>query len=661
MAELIPQSVIDEDAISLVLKTKGHFAQLRDRMGYLKAWQSYEESYFNGTNDYYNGQARVRIPALHQAVERIVPKMDKVIFPPDGEFLALTAKDSNNQVEVESAEIASALIKQQFIDSHAREKLIGFYRSMCIYGTSFLKNYWNHTEKPRFKRDEKGKRYKDFEVVYDNPDFYSPSIWDIFVDPKDENLDGSVIERIMVNYSDLWKLRERTEDGEKEGIYRNVEQVKGMFFKREADSEKEISNELKMLGDHEYGPHENKVQLFEYWGDVPLYFFTRRWEDKESLETVENALITIASSSDSASSDNDNNTGVVLRISDNPFDHNEKPYLRARYIKIDGKLYGIGVMGVSISLEAELNTLRNQLMDMRTFILRNKWLRDRNAEIADWQLQDIANLVIDTSDMNGLRDLRPPDFSASALASESTIKQDIYDATGATPLMSGMPSGSSLDRTAAGIATVVQGGLERFELVVTLFEEEILKRLVEKFWQLDQQFLPEGRDVQLIGKQFVHVVPEEIQFNFDYNFLGVREIGEKEFKINALNILLQNLTPYIPMGLDPIPVVLKFFRLVGLTDLEKEVDKRPQTQLEYTPDGEVRLLMMGQKVKIDLNDNHDGYIAAYIQLLRQPNLPDNVVANTKEALGQRLIAKKMLSEITKSLETAEPREGEMSE
>lgn len=655
MADLIPQDVIDQDAVALVLKTKGHFAQLRERMGYTKAWQSYEDSYFNGTNDYYNGQAKVRIPALHQAVERIVPKMDKVIFPPDGEFLALSAKDPNNQPEVESAEIASALIKQQFIDCHAREKLVSIYRSLCIYGTVFIKSYWNHTEKEVFKRDENGRRYRDFSTTYDNPDFYSPSIWDVFVDPKDENLDGSVVERTMVDYSDLIKLKERTEDGEKKGIYKNIDQVKNLFFKREGDSEKEISNEKKMLEGHEYGPHENKVQLFEYWGEVPTYFFTKKWEDKESLETIDNALITIASSSDSASSDNNNNAGVCLRISDNPFDHNEKPFLKARYIKTDGKLYGIGTMGVSISLEAELNTLRNQLMDMRTFMLKNKWLRDKSSEISDWQLQDLSNLVIDTSDMNGLQALRPPDFSGSALANEQAIKQDIYDATGATPLLSGTPSGSSLDRTAAGIATVVQGGLERFELVVTLFEEEVLKRLVEKFWQLSQQFLPEGQDIQVIGKQLVKVMPEEIEFNFDYNFLGIREIGEKEFKINALNILLQNLSPFIPLGLDPIPVVLRFFRLVGLTDLAKEVDKRPESQLEYTPEGEVRLLMMGQKVKIDLNDNHDSYISAYIQLLRQPKLPDNVVANTKEALGQRIVAKKMLSEINKNLETAQPK------
>lgn len=650
MTNKIDQSTIEDDAISLVLQTKDHFYRLRDKAGYHQQWLDYENSYFNGTGDYYSGSAKVKVPALHNACERIIPKMDKVIFPPDGEFMALSAKDPDNDIEVQAAEAATALILQQFKDSSVRGKFISVYRSLCIYGTVFLKTYWNHQEKEKFTRVN-GKRVKQFETVYDNPDFYSVNIWDFFVDPKDENLDGSTVERIVVDYQDIWKNRVRTEDGETEGIYKNVDQVKGLFSKRTTDSEQQVSDEVKGLADHEYGPHEQKVVLLEYYGNVPKYFFTGSFEDKENLEMVENAIITIATSSDAGSEKGAGGSGVCLRIADNPFDHNEKPYLRGRYIKVDGRLYGLGVMSVSICLEAELNTLRNQLMDMRTFMLKNKWLRDRSAEISDWQLQDLANLIIDTNDVNGLTALRPPDFSASAITNEQTIKQDIDNSTGATPFLSGTPTGGSLDRTAAGIATITQGGLERFELVFTLFSEEVVKPLVEKYWQLDQQFLPEGRDVALTGKRFVKVIPEEIDYNFNLNFLGLRELGEKEFKINALNILLQNLTPYIPLGLDPIPVVLKFFKLTGMGELEKEVDKRPNQQLEYTPEGEIQLLQLGNKVKIDLNDNHDAYIQAYVQLLRTPNLPDNVKLNTQEALGQRLIAKRMLQEVQKTLNT----------
>lgn len=630
----ITQDTIDADAVALVLEAKRHFKELRENAKYDQEWKDFKNSYFNGSADFYNGASRVRIPALHQAVERIVPKMDKVIFPPDGNFFEARAKDPYNDVEVQNAEIVTALIKEQFMNINARSKMIGVYRSLATYGTVFGKVYWQNKVKERYKRVN-GKREKVYETVFDDPDFYSPSIWDIYVDPKDENLEGALVEEIITDYQDLWRLRVRNEDGEEKGVYKNVEKVKGSWVTKEKDSEKERVAEIDGLSNHKYGSHEQKVSVLEYWGAVPKYFFTGSFEDKENYEVVENALIVIADTC---------NGGVALRISDNPFDHQEKPYLRARYIKVDGRLYGIGVMSVNIPLEMELNTLRNQLMDGRTFMLKNKWLLDRNAEISEIQLTDLFNQIIETNNVNGLVALRPPDFSASAINNEAIIKQDIEDSTGASKLLSGTPSGSSLDRTAEGVATVVSAGLERFELVVTTFQEEWIKPKIKMFWQLDQQFLPEGRDVQLIGKVLPRVIPSEIPNNFEINFTGTKELGEKGFKLNLLNILLQNISPFIPMGLDPLPIIRKFFQLASMPDLARDVFAATEKdQLENTPEGELQLLQSGRSVKINLNDDHDSYIAAYQQLLNSGDLPDNVRQNTLEALGQRLLAKQMIA------------------
>jgi len=626
----LSKQIIEEEAFKLVMSTKKHFEQLRIDNGLVEKWKSYERSYFNDTDDFYKGLAKVRVPALHQAVERIVPKMDKVIFPPDGDFFEATPKDHNDDLSWEDAEAVTNLIKQQFRDVSVRSKMIGIYRSLCIYGTVFITTYWDKKKKERYKRVN-GQRTKVWETLFDNPDFYAPSIWDIYIDPKDENLEGALIERVVKNYHELYSLRERTEEGEKIGIYKNVDKLKEKILVQEKDADKIESDEAKGIGNHKYGPHEKKIEVFRFWGDIPKWFVTGLEEDREE-QTVCNGLIEVGVVGD---------CGVVLRIIDNPFDHQEKPYLRGRYIRVDGQAYGLGVMSVNIPMEAELNTLRTQLMDLRTFILKKKWLRNRDANIDDRQLKDLENLVIDTDDINGIRDVAPQDFSPSAGMQEEKIKQDIEDGTGASKLLGGTPTGSSLDRTAAGIATVVQGGLERFELVVTQFEEDVLKPLVRHFWMLDQQFLPDGRDVELVGKGIVKVTPDLIPLDgMDLNFRGLRELGEKEFKINALNILLQNLTPYIQYGLDPIPVVLRFFKLTGMGDLEKEVDVR--SSLEDTPQGELQLLMMGKNVKINLNDNHDAYLAAYRELLAQPDLPDNVKKNTLEAVGQRLMAKQIL-------------------
>jgi hypothetical protein len=627
---VITQLEIDEAAVKLVRETKEHFRNLRKRMGYEKAWKEAEDSYFNGTNDYYNGISRVRVPVLHQSCERVVPKLDKVNFPADGDFFMAAAINPKDQIAVQDAEAVTALIKQQMYDSQARLKFIGVYRSLCIYGTVFIEDYWNHKEKKRYQRKD-GERVAVNDIVLDNPDFESPSIWDIYVDPKDENLEGALVKESVTDIQEITRKKVRTEDGKKKGVYHNTENLKDYICKNEQDSAKEQSDKIRGVGQHEYGPHEKKVKLLTYWGPVPLWLLTGKDEDRLSEEYAEDALIVVANGKDG---------GACLRIDDNPFDHQEKPFHRGRYIKIDGRVYGLGIMSVNIPLEAELNTLRNQLMDMRTFLLKKKWIKDKHAGIQSGDLKDINQFVIEADDINGLKEVTSSDFSASGLSHDQLIKQDIEDSTGASKLLSGTPSGSSLDRTAAGVTTVVSGGLERFELVATQVQEELMKPHMRHIWALNQQFLPEGRDIEVTGKGIITVLPELIPLNgMKLNFLGNKELGERQFKLNVLNIALQNVSPLIPLGLDPLPILFRMLKLMGEGDLVHEIDKRPDTRLEETPEGEVQLLQQGKMVKINMNDDHDAYIAAYQQLLKTQQLPDDVRENTNEALSQRLAAK----------------------
>lgn len=656
----IDQYKVDQDASQWVMKTLNHFKDLRTKMRLETQWTNFEKAYNNDVDSFYKGIAQVRIPALHQSVERIVPKMDKVLFPPDGDFFSVTPKRIKDDVLEAEAEAFTILIKQQLLDSSIRSKMIPVYRSLCIYGTVFVKTYWNYRKKQIYKRVN-GKRTPIYETVADYPDFYSPSIWDIFIDPKDVNLEGALIERMVVDYQVIRNKRVQTINGEVQGIYRNTDQIKEMRTTKELDSERKASDRAKSLTDHEYGSHEHKVIVYQYWGSIPKYFLTRSEKDFESGEMQDNCLVEVASG---AAPKNDGIQAVTMRIDDNPFDHQDKPYLRGRYLAVDGMAYGLGVMSVNIPLQAELNTLRQQLLDMRTFMLRRKWKLDRNAGVNAAQLEDIDNLVIEMDDLNGLEEVKQTDFSASALTSDSVIKQDIDDSTGASKLLGGTPERTSLERTAAGVATVVQGGLERFELVVTQFEEDIMKPLIKHFWSLDQQYLSEGAEIEMVGRGLVNVDPSLIDIP-QFNFNGTKEIGEKGIKINALNILLQNVMPFAQVGIDPVPILLRFIKVLGMGDLIPDIDKRPESSLEDTPEGEVQLLAAGRKVKINLTDNHPAFIQAYVGMvgaqldvnsptflpdfltaLRKSGVPENIQRNILEATAQRIAAMAMKTSLS---------------
>lgn len=644
---MLKQELVDVQAAELVAETLAHFKLLRTQARLPDKWREYEELYFNGSEDYYGGKARVRIPILHTHTERIVPKMDKTIFPPDGDFFGAVPGDHSNNVLLEDAEKVVKTIKRQFGKCKLRTKLIGSYRNLCIYGTTFIKYYWGYSIKRRFKRKKNAgglwERIEEEDIVSDGPTAEVLDIWDVYADPKDENLEGAVIQEIVTDYQKIKdKAQRKTESGDEVGVYRNTELLKDSRLSQINDPERALSDLTRGVGDRKYGKHEKKIRTYEYWGPIPQSFLTLNEDDSD--EEVEGYIVVgVNSPSDSASSAVTGSDLVVLRVSPNPFDHQEKPFLRGRYIKVEGQLYGMSMYEVNISLAKELNTVRSQFMDMRTFMLKNKWLRDRNSEISDHSLKDLSEQVIDTNDVNGLQALRPPDFSGSALASEANIKADLEDGTGATSFLGGTPMKSSLERTAEGVATMMSAGLERFELVVTQYEEEILKPLAEGFWWLNQQFLDDEIEIAMTGGRTLKFSPRDVDFIYDLQFLGIHELGQKSFKINALNILIQNVAPFAEFGLDPLPILLRMVKLLGMGDLIPEIDKRPEAQAEFTPEGEKQLLMSGQKVRVDLNDDHAAFIEAYKEILNTPNLPEHVKANTEEALGQRMLIQQVLA------------------
>ena len=646
----ITNGEIKEAAINLVRTTKEHFKQLRYEMGIETDWKKAESVYYSRyrENQFTTG-------TLFTHVERIVPKMDKAIFPPDGEWFEARPKDVNNELQQTEADRATRLLTRQSDEINLRSKLIPVYRSLGIYGTSFVKYFWNRQEKEVYKRID-GERVKDYEVTFDNPDFYSPSVWDVYIDPKDENLEGALVEELISDYSDLYAKRIHEDDeGDEIGIYDPKELVtlKDHFITINPDGDKEDSDIIKGVGEHRWSPNDQKVIVDHYWGPVPKWFLTRKNEDKETGEMIQNAYIVVGGSPKGS---------ALLLLIDNPFDHQSKPFLKSTYIKCPGKAYGIGIINpTSIYLSDAYDVTILQGIKNRSFNLKTKWKVDRNANIHKDQLIDSDGAIIETDDMNGLEPIVAPDMTATIAAHAQILKNDLEQNTGALPFLAGIPAGRSLERTAEGVATLTAGGLERFELVITGFEQDVLIPLIVGFWKLNQQFLPEGRDIRETGTSIVRVIPEDIPFDdFNIIFVGIREIADKNFKVGALNIMMQS--PLIQLlvqtgQLNMKPAAFRLLKLLGQGDLINEMDISQENMMEQSPEGEAQLLMAGRKVKVDLDDNHEAYIQVYQQILSQAGLPDNVRQNTIEAMNKRTQAMDIINLINQregSIQSEQP-------
>lgn len=634
----IDKATIETDAANYVLTAKNQFKDQRGRAGYEILWQLIEDSYNSKTIDYYSGVAAVKDPINFKIVERIVPKLKKILFPPDDDWFTVVAIDEKNSVQVQQAVETKSLLDEQYLAMNIKTKYGRSFRDFTMYGTVWSKLLWEHRVRDTFKRDKNNKRVKVFEVEYDNPHCYSPSIWDIYADIKDENLEGIVIEEIIKDFQDLWDNRVHTnEDGEDVGIYENVEGLNEVKNPRTQDTEKSTSEDLKGLADHTYGDHDHKIRIYECWGPIPKWYLTRSEEDKKLRLTVQ-GLIVVAVKGD----DTQEGAGTVLRISDNPFDHQKLPYDRARYIAINGRLYGIGAIGPNLTIEMGANTVINQQLDMQTFNLRPKWLLDEGAEIDTASLKDLNEQIIETQDVKGLVALRPNDFTASALATISFFKNASEENSGATANLSGEALGASIERTTAGVAATQGNVLDRFEFAAENFVDELARPQFRKMWALNQQFLPKGRGIEIIGSGFTRVKPRKIA-QPNIRFISISNQIQKELRINQLNILIQNAPAYQPLGLDGVPLLLEQIKLMGFKHLIPAIDKRPDSdeRLEQTPDGEIILLRLGKKVRIDFDDEHDDFLTAYRSLLEESDLPTNVRVNTEKAVAERIVAKAM--------------------
>lgn len=632
------QVTVDESASNFVLEAKKHFKLQRQKAGYENIWRLVEDSYYNKSSDFYDGKAGVKDAINFKTVERIVTKMKKILFPADQDWFDAVAEDEENEVQIAQALEAKSLLFEQYDDMSIKMIYIKEFRDVTTYGSVWSKTRWETIVKTSYRRDKKNRRVPKFDVEYDNPEIYTPSIWDVYADIKDEKLKGLVIEEIVKDFQDLWENREQQNDeGETEGIYRNVKRLKEFKNPEVRDSAREHSEAIRGVADHSFGVHEQKIRILECWGPIPKWFLTKSLEDK-NMGLMADGLIVVAITGD----EGENAKAEVLRISDNPFDHQQKPYDIARYTAVNGRLYGIGAIEHNITMEMGANTVLNQTLDTLTFNLRPKWLLDEGAEIDPASLKDLDEQIIETQDINGLEALRPNDFTATALAVIGFFKNAGEEVTGATPNVAGQALGSSVERTTTGVVSTQSNALDRFELAVETFVEEKVRSQMRKIWALNQQFLPKGRSIRLIGGELKRVKPRNIALP-NIRFISISNQIEKELRINQSNILLQNVTGLAQFGLDPIPIALEQIKLMGWQKIIPEVDKRPNSEerLEQTPEGEIILLRLGKKVRIDFDDDHDAFIRAYRGLLEEAQLPTNVRTNTEKALGERIAAKAM--------------------
>jgi hypothetical protein len=236
-------------------------------------------------------------------------------------------------------------------------------------------------------------------------------------------------------------------------------------------------------------------------------------KDIEILEfwTDDHRVITVA------------NRKAILRVEANPFDHQEKPYIRDVDYPQPGEFWGVGEIEAIEGLQDIQNALINQRIDNVRLSMNRGFAANEDAIDDMRQLQQRPGQIItvrgDRDPRTALMPLEFGDVTGSAFAEAEQMERLIERISGASAVQTGVDSPAYSD-TATGISIVQEAGNSKFALKARISEIMGLKRLARHWGSMIQQFTTEERWIRTLGPDgqfaFEQLHPDSVLGSVDY-------------------------------------------------------------------------------------------------------------------------------------------------
>jgi hypothetical protein len=489
----------------------------------------------------YKWQSNVADPTTYQAIMVILSKVMNNTFSKTPPFEVYGREQSDEQY----APLIRDLISFQFDKCGFRNKYSLFVLQALIRGTSIAKTYWKKDTKKITYREPIEEpviqmaqdpmsgmmlpKVTDTRIVgydkkkkvvstYDDPYFEVVDIRDFFPEPDATDTNGTMIHRTYKTLDELKKL----------GIYKNLDKIK----------ENENADSGEWSYDH---PRLNELGLSSPEGHRIFSELDRQKKlnklvevlechckyDRDGDGELEDCIITVA------------NQNTLIRDIENPFYHGESCFVKVVYEPVLNEFFGRGVCEISEDMQNELNDKRNQRLDNINLVLQPvmKYVEGliHPALVKNFRYAPGAKLPV--RDINASAWDRPPDVTMGVHKEIQDLKQDIQETLGAVPAVSPGANSNDVHRNTSGIMILQGMAGERLKPVVELMDEMGLKKIVQKFHQLNQQFITEERVIRILGEKgadYKRIPAEAHNALVDFIPAGTKEIANKEMNLMQL-------------------------------------------------------------------------------------------------------------------------------
>jgi hypothetical protein len=571
---MVPQ---DEEHRSLLSQLLGQWQAAQEaRQPFEDRWTRYYRhyrSYVQRTKG--DWRSKVFIPISFWVVETITPRMvsqlpDPLVHPVE-------------QTDVEPAEVMEKLLRWAFDhrESKTYEEIVKQYKSALKYGTGILKTFHKEVRKKKrvsapkmetetFSRelpvpdaeapdgllrdpdgnpvteqvpeeyevpalDEQGQPVyettREEYVAYDGPASQWISNFNFWPAPDATDIDDAryVIHRTYTTWERVKELIEQ-------GVYAlpaGMDETQIFGTGDSDDPQARLLEEIGLVGGANASlsdPSRKVCEVLEFWTD-------------QKVHAVLNRL-------------------AVIRVQDNPFDHEQKPFIRIVDHLVEGEFWGIGEIEPLEGLQDYRNAVTNDRMDNVRLVLNRMFFWDPSLaeDKRDFQMRPGGLIRYDSKNGPARDVLTPvdmPDVTGSAYEEAAAVDDVVAKTSGVNDYTMGADS-PTMNDTATGISLIQEAGATRFGLKTRLAEMTGLRRLAEHYGAIIQQFWDQERTIRLTGERGAYVwetwTPEAMQGALDYDIEVASSVQtesmRQQMSLNLLNTLSGYLGGQQPM-IDP--------------------------------------------------------------------------------------------------------------
>jgi hypothetical protein len=449
---------------------------------YRKYRGKHDQQFLNYRKDKFT----IFVPLIFSLIENMVPRFVLGTFGgyPFVHVVPIGPED------IEPSKKAESLLNNQFANDKIIIKATGWFKQFSMYGSSPAKVVWKNDVAvlPVGKGTKKITRYL-------GPSFEPMDVMDLLVDPKatDVGIDsaGYVIHTVLLD-----------EDQMKDRI----------------KNAKKYQYDFSAIDIYSEGSGANSTMWDKYQREQSIGLTVRESPDRKYWRFDEywtrDAVVTIL-----------NQRHIVRRSPNFLLDY---PFLCLNRNPVLGEFYGIGDVECVEDLMDEINYIRNLRLDNMDILVNGIFLKERSAAIDDGELVARAGKIINTNDIDGLKQLEFTDVTESSRKEEGLLKQEMQETSGIIDMMKG-----NLDRSnipASGMAMLLESASYRVKLGLLMIEHYGITQLADKFMRLNYLNMPEDYLVKQVGTAdwLKLQSPEEVFGNFNFMPSGSSEFLNKE-------------------------------------------------------------------------------------------------------------------------------------